>query len=533
MMIDDKTKGYTTECGIPIKEIYTPEDLKDTDFQRDIGTAGEPPFTRGIYKNMYRGKAFTLRRFSGAETVEDTNKLFKRELELGQTGLAVAPHIVCTSGLGSEDPLAYHDIGIGGVPIDSLRDMEEIFDGIPIDKVSSWMVFPVTNMYFAMAEKRGCDLKQLAGTSSPGYAIPPFCDTPYALPIAGQQRIGLDFIEWCSENVPRWHALSFNTYGAREAGLNAVQEAGMAIACTVQAIEDLKKRGKIPLENIFRTVSFDMGLGIDFFEEIARLRALKRLWYKVAHDRYGMTDPKCCRFRVRTQTGGQYHVAQEPLNNIMRIAFQVLAGTLGGAQAIHPNGYDEALCICTDQSMLLSIRTSQIVQEELNVTSVVDPLGGSYYVEWLTNEMERRIWDYFKKIEDMGGMVKCIESGWAVAEYKKGALEWERKIASGERTVIGVNKYRMKPSEVPYKVPIYKAEPAAHDIQINRIKKLKKERNNAEVAKALSELEKVLASDENSFPALIEAAKAYATLGEICEVERKVYGRSAHHMVRV
>ncbi len=528
-------KESTTFSGIPIKEIYTPEDVKDIVFERDIGFPGEPPFTRGVYRTMYRGRYPTIRRFTGVETPEDTNKLYRRELELGSTGLAIAPDVPTSTGLDSDNPLCRGDVGFCGVPIDSLQDMEIIFDGIRLDKVTTWTyIIPLTAMYFCVAEKQGCDLKEIVGTCpAASFAVPLCLDDPWQMSVEGRKREFVDFAEWTSENVPRWHNTSVSVYGPKDNCMTSIQELGIMLGAAITAADAWKERGRIPLEAFFRRISFEMACGNDFFEEICKLRAARRMWTKVCRDRYGITDPKLMQCRIRVQNHGSIAVAPEPLNNVIRIAFGMLGATLGGAQSMHPTGYDEAICIPTDQSMLLSIRTLQIIQEEAGVTATVDPLAGSYFVEWLTSELERCTWDYLKKIEDMGGMIKAIESGFFISEYKKANRDWDYKVDTGERVVVGVNKYRLKPEEVPYKVPVYRFLPTCAERQIERVKKLRKERDNAKVTQALKELEKACRGDENTFPFVMKAVKAYATLQEVCDVWREVYGLDTCQVMKV
>ncbi len=517
-------RQYFTGSGIPIKDIYTPEDVKDMSYDKDIGLAGEPPFTRGVYPTMYRGQLWTIRRLSGFNTPEDTNKLYRQEYELGQTGFSVAPDIAGVAGMDPDDPRASADVGHSGPPIFSLEDMEKTFEGLPIDKVSTYLADrgPLTAMYFAMAERRGIDIKQLRGTTPSDLCTPTALNVANQFPWEAQLRCNVDLIEWCSEHAPKWYPASFNSYNPRENGINAYQELGMVFASVIQYLEEEKRRGKVPLDQFVRRFSFQTAIHNDFFEEIAKLRAARRIWNKIITERYGIEDPRCAHFRVHVQTSGSTHTFQEPLNNLIRIAYQSLAGVLGGAQSIHANGYDEALCLPTEQSMLLSIRTEQILQYETGVTNTIDPLGGSYYVEQLTNEIERRTWEYIQKIEDMGGWVKSISSGWVHREYRDAMIEHERKVASGDTVVVGVNKFRLE--KVPYQVPIFRPDSKSPEFMIERVRRLRKERDNNKVREVLQKLEEVCRSDENVTPATIEAVKAYATMGEICNVQQKVFG---------
>ncbi|RLC97387.1 MAG: methylmalonyl-CoA mutase [Chloroflexi bacterium] len=520
--------------GIPIKNIYTPEDTKDIDYDRDLGLAGQPPFTRGVYPTMYRGRLWTIRRLSGFNTPEETNKLYREEYELGQTGFSVAPDVSTVVGLDADDPWVTADIGHAGVPMSSLEDVQATFEGLPIEKVSTYMADRCgavnTAMYFVMAEERGLDLQEIRGTTANdllSWSVPALINQP---PPQAYVRYAVDFIEWCTEHAPKWNPVSFDSYNARDCGLNAVQELGMLMATAIQYIEEEKKRGRVSLDRFVRRFSFNTGLHNDFFEEIAKLRAARRMWHRVIRERYGIEDPRCALFRVHVQSSGSTHTTQEPLNNVIRIAYQVLAGVLGGAQSIHANGYDEGVCLPTDQSMLLSIRTEQIAALETNVTNTIDPVGGSYYVESLTNQIEERAWQYVQKIEDMGGMAEAIACGWVHREYMDATIEHERRLASGDITIVGVNKFRME--KEPYEVPIFRWDPEAPDKQIERLKKFKKNRDQSRVNQALQELERVTRSGENVYPAVMEAVRAGGTLGEIAGVQHKVYG-VWHHPIGV
>ena len=526
--MEDKEQFFSGS-GIPIKGIYTPEDVKDIDFDKDVGLAGEPPFTRGVYATMYRGRLWTIRRYSGINTPEETNELYRQEYELGQTGFSVATDVPTGYGTDADDPRAFADVGDAGVPISSLNDMETTFDGLPIDKVSTALEVstvsgcPLTAMYLAIAEKRGLEIAQIRGTTLNDVTASSTCGYHKDLmPPQSLLRLSVDLIEWCCEHVPKWHPMCLDSYPYREQGINAVQELGLILATAIEYIEEEKRRGRLPLDQFVRRFAYNMGIHNDFFEEIAKLRAGRRMWYKIARERYGIEDPRCWQFRLHVQSAGCTHTTQEPLNNLIRIAYQILAAALGGAQSMHANGYDEGICLPTEQSMLLSIRTGQILQYETNVINTIDPLGGSWYVESLTNEIEQRTWEYIQKIEDMGGMTAAISSGWVHREYRDAMLEHERKIASGEITVVGMNKFRL--DKDPYETQIFKPNPKSPEIQINKLKKLKKDRDNAQVDEALQKLEKITRGNENIMPATMEAVKVYATVGEITDVWRKVYG---------
>jgi len=512
--------------GIPIKDIYTPEDVKDMDYDRDLGLPGNPPFTRGVHSTMYRGQLWTIRRLTGFNTPEDTNALYKQEYELGQRGFSVAPDISAAAGMDPDDPRITADIGHAGVPIFSVEDMKILFAGLPLEVVAPFLADRLggllTPAYFTMARRRGVDLKQLRGTTANDLSSWMSVKCGNYIPPRAILRFAIDLIEWCSEHAPRWNPVSFNSYNARENGINAVQEIGMLLATAIQYIEEEKRRGRVPLDRFVRRFTFNTAVHNDFFEEIAKLRAARRMWYKIIRERYGIEDPSCALFRNHVQSSGSTHTYQEPLNNLIRIAYQVMAGALGGAQSIHANGYDEAICLPTHQSMLLSIRTEQILALETNVANTIDPLGGSWYVESLTNELEERILEYIQTIEDMGGIVEAIDSGWIHKEFKTAFIEHERKLSSGELPIVGVSKFRLK--EEPYKVPIFRPNPQSANILIERINRIREERDDGKVTEALKMLERVLRGDGNTFHAIMEAVEAHATPGELANVGIKVYG---------
>lgn len=524
----ENTEQFLSESGIPIKGIYTPEDVGDIDYAKDIGLAGEPPFVRGVYSSMYRGRLWTLRQLSGFDTPEDANKLFRQEYELGQTGFAVALDIPGEAGIDYDDPRVSAEVGNAGVPLTSMDDIESLFRDLPIDKVSVYMGTgfapgcALMAMYFAMAEKRGVDTNQLRGTVCNDIYETSALYVPEKLPPVADLRCAVDMIEWCSQFTPKWHPVSFDSYNPRENGINAIQELGMLMATVIEYIEEAKRRRRLPLDQFVRRFSFMTAINNDFFEEIAKLRAARRIWYKIIRERFGIEDPRCWQFRVHVQSSGSTHTTQEPLNNIMRVAYQMLAASLGGAQSMHANSYDEGICLPTEESRLISIRTGQILQYETNVVNTTDPLGGSWYVEWLTDEIERRTWEYVQKIEVMGGMVEAINSGWVHREYRDAIIERERKVSSGESTVVGVNKFRLE--KEPYKVPIFRPNPKSSQAQVEKLKRYKAGRDNDQVARALQKLEEVVRSDENILPATIEAVKVGVTAGEVTDVVRKVYG---------
>jgi methylmalonyl-CoA mutase, N-terminal domain len=516
---------HYSASGIPIKDIYTDKDTKDLDYDRDLGIAGQPPFTRGPYPSMYRGQVWTIRRLSGFNTPEDSNKLYKEEYALGQTGFSVAPDITTAIGVDADDPMVKYEIDHSGLPLNSIDDVEVAFDGLPIDRVSTYLAErgPITTMYFANAEKRGIDLKQIRGTTA-GCILSWAClNIPKQPTPKGYLRYGTDFIEWCAEVAPKWNPICHDSYNPRDLGLNAVEELGLLFAAAIDFVEEEKRRGRIPLDRFVRRFAFNTAVHNDFFEEIAKLRAARRIWYKIVTDRYKIQDPTCAKFRVHVQSSGSTHTAQEPYNNLIRIAYQTLAAVLGGAQSIHANGYDEAVCLPSDQSMLLAIRTEQIAALETGVTNSIDPLGGSYYMENLTNELEERTWDYIKMIEDMGGIAQAMEDGWYHRLLRDKPIEHQRKVDSGEIPVVGVNIFRQE--KEPYKVPIFKPDPASsREIQSEKLRKLREKRDKKKHDEAMKKVVDACNRDENVYPHVFEAVKAYATFGEIMKAQVDAYG---------
>ena len=529
MVYVEKKEEFKTNGGIPVKKLYTPEDIADINYQRDIGFPGEPPFTRGLYPEMYRSKLWSIRQLSGRNTPEDTNELFKYEYLHGETGFSVAFDTPTESGIDSDDPRADADVGVGGVPTDSIKDIEVMFEGLPIDKVSTSLVLgtlstcQVSAMYFAMAEKRGIDPKKLGGTGGTDMISDQVC-MHHIDQIAPQPQLRLcvDLIEWACKYAPRWLAVNFDSYNHRESGITAAQELATLFTPVIGYTEEILRRGRVTIDECAPCYAYTMAWDIDFFEEIAKLRAARRMLYKIMKERFGAKDPRSWRFRVHVQTAGSTHTLQQPLNNVVRVAYEVLAAALGGVQSLHANSYDEAVCLPTEESVLLALRTQQVAQLETNITNVVDPLGGSYYIEWLTNEVEKRAWQYLEEIERAGGLVKAIESGWLYTEFTKAMVEHQMKIESGERKIVGVNCFQGNPEPFPGR--IFRPNPKAGEIQSGKLRKLRQERDNRAVEKALDRIRRDTESDVNVMPAVMDAVKSYCTVGEICNVWRNIYG---------
>ena len=526
-MTNEEKREFVTGSGIPVKEVYTSADIPQDDrLQTEL--PGEKPYTRGIYPNMYRGKLWTVRQFSGFGTPEETHDRFKREYELGQTGFSIAFDSVTESGWDSDCERAEADVGVGGVPADSLKDYRTMFTDLPIDKMSTaviaspWTACPLSAMYFAMAEERGIDLRKLDGTTQNDLVLfASCCNLIDIIPPRHLIRLCVDLVEWCAVYMPKWHPVSFASYNYRENGIAAYQELGILLANAAGYINEELRRNRLEIDQFAPCLSSHLAAHNDILEEVAKFRAARKLWYRLMKENYNAQNPNSLKFRFHVQTSGSTHVYQQPLNNLIRIAYQVLAAALGGVQSMHACGYDEPLCLPTDESILLSIRTQQIAQHESGITNVADPLGGSYYIEWLTNELEKRAWEYFEKIENMGGIVAVLESGWIHREYNKAMMDYERKVASGDIKVVGVNCYQLE--EEPYNVPVFRPNPLAAQVQKAKLDELKRERSNNAVKRSLDELRRATENEENVMPAVMNAVKSYATLGEICDVWRNVY----------
>ena len=526
----DKKNEFQTESGIPVKSVYLPEDVANSNYEKDLGRPGEAPFTRGLYPSMYREKKWTIRQFTGFTTPEETNKRFKYEYKMGQTGLSIAFDAVTENGLDSDDPRAQADVGAGGVPTNSIEDMDVMFDGLPIDKINTGVIgnpqasLPLSAMYFAMAERRGISLSRIGGTTQNDLLLFTACNTPIdQLPPRHLIRLSVDLVEWCAQNTPKWNPVSIAAYNYRESGINAFQELAFMLANAIAYLEEGLKRKRLTIDQLAPVMSFHLAGHNDFFEEIAKFRAARRMWYRLMKDRYGAKNPHSQMLRFHVQTSGSTHTYQQPYNNITRIAYQVLAAALGGAQSIHANSFDEAICLPTEESVLLSIRAQQIAQLETNITNVADPLGGSFYLETLTNELEERAWDYLKKIEDQGGLVAALENGWVHQEWREAMQQHGRKLANGQNPVVGVNCFQMDMKEEQYDYPVFRPDPKASEIITAELEALRKSRDNNEVGKSLDTLRQVSESDENVMPSVMEAVKAKATLGEVCNIWREVY----------
>jgi methylmalonyl-CoA mutase N-terminal domain/subunit len=519
---------FETPSHLPVDMVYTPADVADLDYERDLGMPGQYPFTRGIQPNMYRGRPWSIRQYAGFGTAEESNKRFKFLLEHGQPGLSVAFDLPTQMGLDSDDPRAEGEVGQVGVAIDSLADLEVLFEGIPLSQVSTSMTInapaPVlAAMYIVVAEKQGATPEQVNATTQNDVLKEYVARGTFIYPPGPSLRLAADLIAHCSRHHPKFNAISISGYHMREAGSTAVQEIAFAFANAIAYMDATLERG-ISIDDFAGRLSWIFNTHIDFFEEIAKYRALRRMWAKLLRDRYGAKNPGSWMLRTHTQTGGSLLTAQQPENNIVRAALQALSAVLGGVQSMALSCYDEALAIPTEKAQQIAVRTQQIIAEEVGVTDTVDPLAGSYYVEHLTNELELRAWVELDKIEkEIGGAVRAIEGGYYQRSIQEESYRFEREVESGERVVVGVNKYRTEGEEP---TPFFRVDNAALEkTQVDKLNALRARRDDA-AARAAVERLRAAAMEEKAdlMPPILEAVRAYATLGEICGVMREVFG---------
>lgn len=509
-----------------VNRLYTPADVEGTETARDISYPGEFPYTRGIHPTGYRGKLWTMRQFAGFSTPEETNARFKYLLAEGQTGLSVAYDLPTLMGYDADSPLSEGEVGKCGVAVSSLSDMEVLFDGIPLEAVtvSQTINAPASvllAMYLVVAEKQGADWKKISGTLQNDILKEYIAQKEWIYPIRPAMKLVTDTFEFCTHHVPRYNPVSVSGYHIREAGATAIQELAFTLRDGIEYVDWGVKVGLSPDEFVPR-MSFFFNAHNDFFEEIAKYRAARRIWARAMRDRFGSTNERTLKLRFHTQTAGVSLTVQQPLNNIVRVAIQALAGVLGGTQSLHTDSYDEALALPTDRAALIALRTQQIIAEETGVPNTVDPLGGSWFVEALTNKMEQGALDYFEKIDAMGGMVEAIEKGFPQRETQDSAYRYQKAVERGEQTIVGVNKYEM--AEEPAEITILTIDESVRHHQLERLEKTKARRDSGQVENALAKLRSIARNNENTMPATIEAVRAYATLGEICSALRDIYG---------
>ena len=523
----ERQEEFVTDSGLKIDDLYAAEDLtaQGIDAQRDLGYPGEYPYTRGVQPNTYRGRIWTMRQYSGYSTAADTNRRFRYLLEQGQTGLSVAFDLPTQIGYDSDHPRALGETGNVGVPICSLEDMEVLLDGIPLDRVSTSMTINATAsillcLYIAAAKKQGVTQDKISGTLQNDILKEYIARGTYAYPPRPSMRLVVDVFKYCADNVPRWNTISVSGYHMREAGATAIQELAFTFANAIAYVQAAIDAG-LEVDDFAPRVSFFFVAQNNLFEEVAKYRAARRMWAKIMKEQFGAKDPRSMMLRFHTQTAGVSLTAQQPDNNLIRCTVQALAAILGGSQSLHVNSRDEALALPTEESVQLSLRTQQILAYESGAADVVDPLGGSYYVESLTNQLEAAAFDYIDRIEQLGGTVSAIEQGFQMREIGDSAYQHRREVESGSRIIVGVNRFVTDSPPIEH---LTRVDPEAAQHQIQRLKRLRKERDDVQVKAALARLSDVAKDTVNTVPAILECVESYCTLGEICQVFRDVFG---------
>jgi len=522
----ERKKSFQSVSLEEVERLYTPANVEDLDYERDISFPGEFPYTRGIHPTGYRGKLWTMRQFAGFSTPEETNARFKYLLEQGQTGLSVAYDLPTLMGYDADSPLSEGEVGKCGVAVSSLSDMEVLFDGIPLEQVtvSQTINAPASvllAMYLVVAEKQGARWDKISGTLQNDILKEYIAQKEWIYPIKPAMKLVIDTFGFCTEHVPRYNPVSVSGYHIREAGATAVQELAFTLRDGIEYVQWGVDAG-LDVDQFVPRMSFFFNAHNDFFEEIAKYRAARRIWAREMKRRFGSNHERTLQMRFHTQTAGVSLTVQQPLNNIVRVAIQALAGVLGGTQSLHTDAYDEALALPTDRAALIALRTQQIIAEETGVVNTVDPLGGSYFLEALTEKMEQEALEYFRKIDAMGGMVSAIEKGFPQREIQDSAYQYQKAVERGEQVIVGVNKYAM--TDEPSKVPILVIDESVRTHQVERLEQTRTRRDAGAVANALDKLKTAAHKHENTMPATIDAVRAYATLGEICSALRDVYG---------
>ena len=524
----ESQEEFRTESGIPVKRLYSPMDLEGIDYEEALGYPGQYPYTRGVYPSMYRGRLWTMRNYAGFGTAEDTNHRFRYLLEQGMKGLSIAFDLPTQLGYDSDDPLAEGAVGRVGVAVDSLADMEIIFQGIPLDKVSTSMTInaPATillAMYIAVGEKQGVPPEKLMGTTQNDILKEFIARGTYIFPPEPSIKLVLDIVEHCAHYVPKWNTLNITGYHFREAGANAIQELAFTLADAITYIEKAQQRG-MEVDYFAPRLSYSLGCYMDFFEEIAKYRAARRLYAKIMRERFQTENPKSQLFRIFTGSCGSTLVPQQPINNIVRVAMHALMGILGGNQAIHTACWDEGYAIPSEDSARIALRTQQILAHECGLANTIDPLAGSYFVESLTNEIEKQAATLLQKIDAMGGMLGAIENGYVFKEIQASSVQFQKRVDSGERIIVGLNKYG-KPGENDLEdQKIFEIDDRVESSQKQKLAGVRADRNADDVQKQLAGLAKAIDKNENLMPHIIEAVKSYATIGEICGIMRKKWG---------
>jgi methylmalonyl-CoA mutase N-terminal domain/subunit len=514
----------TTVSGKRVKELYTPLDIEDLDYERDLNFPSQYPYTRGIHPTMYHGRLWTMRQFSGFGTAEDTNQRYKYLLSHGQSGLSVAFHLPTLMGIDSDHPLAEGEIGKCGVAIDTLADMEILFEGIPLDKITTSMTINAPAavlwaMYIAVAEKQGVSPKVISGTIQNDILKEYIAQKTFIFPPEASMKLIVDTFDYGSKEVPKWNTISISGYHIREAGSTAVQELAFTLRDGIEYVEWALERG-LEVDQFAPRLSYFFNAHNDFFEEIAKYRAARKIWAQVVKERFGAENPRSLWLRFHTQTSGVSLMAQQPYNNVVRVAIQAMAAVLGGTQSLHTNSLDETYALPSEEAVTIALRTQQILAYESGLVNTIDPLGGSYYVEALTMEMEKEAKDYIRRIDDMGGMVKAIELGFPQKEISDSAYWYQKAVDQKQKIVVGVNRFEMEHEQIP----ILQIDDRVAKHQIQRLKDIRKSRNSAKVKDSLSTLKKAAEDKKNLMPFLLDCVKNYASLGEIIGTLKEVYG---------
>ena len=521
----ERRKDFVNTSGIPIERLYTPLDLQDMDYLSELGFPGSYPFTRGVQPTMYRGRHWTMRQYAGFASAEESNRRYKFLLEQGQTGLSVAFDLPTQIGYDSDHEMAMGEVGKVGVAIDSLQDMEILFSGIPLDQVSTSMTINapaavLLAMYLAVAEKQGIATEKLRGTIQNDILKEYSSRGTFIFPPKPSMRIVTDIFAFCADRAPQWNSISISGYHIREAGSTAVQEVAFTLANGIAYVDAALQAG-LDVDAFGPRLSFFFNAHLDFFEEVAKFRAARALWAKIMKERFGAKDPRSLMVRFHTQTAGCTLTARQPMNNIVRVAFQALSAVLGGTQSLHTNSMDEALCLPSEQAVQIALRTQQLIAYETAVIDTVDPLGGAYFLETLTRQICERAEDYIRKIDQMGGAAAAIEQGFIQKEIQDSAYRYQKEIEKNERIVVGLNRFQVK-EEKPSN--LLRVDPGVRITQMEKLKKLKRERDHERVKRCLARLKQSAEGQENLMVPILDAVKAYATLGEICDTLREVFG---------
>ncbi|MCW4036258.1 MAG: methylmalonyl-CoA mutase family protein [Candidatus Bathyarchaeota archaeon] len=524
--LPERQDEFLTTSGSQMKRLYTPTDVADNNYLKDLGFPGDFPFTRGLHATMYRGRLWTMRQFAGYGTAEETNKRFKYLLQEGETGLSVAFDYPTIMGYDSDQPLSRGEVGVCGVVVSSIRDMETLFSGIPLDRVSTSMTINgpaavLLAMYVALGDRQGVQRGMIRGTTQNDMLKEFFAQKLCIFPPGPSVKIVTDIIEYCTRELPRWNPVSVSGYHIREAGSNALQELAFTLADGMAYVESCIDRG-MDVDDFAPRLSFFFASHNNLLEEVAKFRAARRIWARVMKERFKAKEKRSMWMRMHVQTSGCTLTAQQPINNVIRVTIQALAAVLGGAQSLHTNSFDEALALPSEHAVKVALRTQQIIAHESGVVETVDPLGGSYCIEAMTDQMEEGALKYIDRIEEMGGVVSAIQNGFFQKEIADSSYRYQKEVEKMERTVVGVNEYVDEEEWMPAK--LLRVDPEVERVQVANLKRFRKERDNRKVEDALGELHKDADRDANLMPAILSAVKSYSTLGEICDVLRDVYG---------